>query len=99
MERASLGFTVDCAPLSRPVAIDREMWEKVVLNLLSNAFKYTLEGSVTVHLTEQDEFVELCVTDTGTGIPDRDLPHLFERFHRVEGARGRTHEGTGIGLA
>ncbi len=99
MERAGLQFTVVCPPLSRPVYIDREMWEKVVLNLLSNALKYTLEGSVTLQLTERAETVELSVTDTGAGIPEKELPHLFERFHRVDGVRGRTHEGTGIGLA
>ena len=75
------------------------MWEKVVLNLLSNAFKYTLDGSVSIKLQEHDKKVELSVTDTGAGIPDHELPRLFERFHRVEHTRGRTHEGTGIGLA
>ena len=99
MERAGLRFSVECPPLSRPVYVDREMWEKVVLNLLSNAFKYTLSGSVTVRLTELEHQVELSVRDTGVGIPKADLPHIFERFHRVEGTAGRTHEGTGIGLA
>ncbi len=99
MERAGLQFTVDCEPLTQPVYVDRDMWEKVVLNLLSNAFKYTLEGSVSVRLREQDGKVELTVTDTGAGIPEHELPRLFERFHRVEHTRGRTHEGTGIGLA
>ena len=75
------------------------MWEKIVLNLLSNAFKYTLEGSVSVFLRERGDSVELSVEDTGGGIPPAELPRLFERFHRVEGARGRTYEGTGIGLA
>jgi signal transduction histidine kinase/CheY-like chemotaxis protein len=99
MERANLQFTVDCQPLSEPVFVDREMWEKVVLNLLSNAFKYTLSGSVSVSLVERQAGVELSVTDTGAGIPEQALPKLFERFHRVEGTHGRTHEGTGIGLA
>jgi len=99
IERAGLEFIVDCRPLSRHVSIDREMWEKVVLNLLSNAFKYTFEGSITVKLLEHAETVELAVTDTGVGIPESELPHLFERFHRVEGTRGRTLEGSGIGLA
>jgi PAS domain S-box-containing protein len=99
MERAGLNFVVDIRPLSRPVYIDCEMWEKIVLNLLSNAFKYTLEGTVTVTLAERGDRVELAVSDTGGGIPEEELPRLFERFHRVEGARGRTHEGTGIGLA
>ena len=75
------------------------MWEKVVLNLLSNAFKYTFEGTVTVRVEEADGRAVLRVADTGTGIPEHELPHVFERFHRVEGARGRTLEGSGIGLA
>jgi len=74
------------------------MWEKVVLNLLSNAFKFTFVGEIAVTLRPAGAAVELAVRDTGTGIPAAELPHLFERFHRVEGARGRTHEGTGIGL-
>ncbi len=99
MEAAGLSFRVDCRPLSRPVHVDREMWEQVVLNLLSNALKYTFEGMVEVRLVERDGRALLSVEDTGTGIPDAELPHVFERFHRVEGTRGRTQEGTGIGLA
>jgi PAS domain S-box-containing protein len=99
MERAGLRFSVDCPKLSQPVYIDREMWEKVVLNLLSNAFKYTLQGSVTVSLEEREGSAELAISDTGVGIPADEQPRLFERFHRVEGTRGRTNEGTGIGLA
>jgi hypothetical protein len=75
------------------------MWEKIVLNLISNAFKYTLEGSVAAKVSEREGVAELSVSDTGVGIPDQELPRIFERFHRVEAVRGRTHEGTGIGLA
>ncbi len=99
MERAKLTFNVDCQPFSQPILIDREMWEKIVLNLLSNALKYTFEGNVSLHLTQGSGNAILTVSDTGTGIPQTELPHLFERFHRVAGARGRTFEGTGIGLA
>jgi PAS domain S-box-containing protein len=99
MERAKLVFTVDCKPFSQPVLIDREMWEKIVLNLLSNALKYTFEGAVSLHLEQSAGSALLTVSDTGTGIPQTELPRLFERFHRVAGARGRTFEGTGIGLA
>lgn len=99
MERAGLGFTIDCPPLSRPVLADREIWEKIVLNLLSNAFKFTLKGAVEIRIRERGEVAELTVSDTGTGIAEADLPHIFERFHRVERTRARTHEGTGIGLA
>jgi len=101
MERARLRFRVDCPALPLPVHIDRDMWEKIVLNLVSNAFKYTLEGevSVSLHPAADGSGVELRVRDTGVGIPDAELPRLFERFHRIEGQRGRTQEGTGIGLA
>ena len=99
VEGAGMRLVVDCPPLPEPVYVDRDMWEKIVLNLLSNAFKYTLEGQITVSLHAEGEFVRLRVEDTGTGIPADELPHLFERFHRVQGAHGRTHEGTGIGLA
>jgi signal transduction histidine kinase len=75
------------------------MWEKIVLNLLSNAFKFTFEGEITVALEWQGDHVDLIVSDTGVGIPEADLPRMFQRFHRVKHIRARTHEGTGIGLA
>jgi PAS domain S-box-containing protein len=101
MEKAGLRFRVDCAPLPEQVYVDHDMWEKIVLNLLSNAYKFTFEGEVRVSLRPSPDGLaaEFEVSDTGAGIPDHELPRLFERFHRVEGARGRTHEGTGIGLA
>ena len=99
MEKAGLDFSVECEPISEPVYVDRDMWEKMVLNLLSNAFKFTLEGSVLVRLRVVGNDVQLSVTDTGTGIPEEELPRVFERFHRVESSQGRTFEGTGIGLA
>jgi len=99
MERAGLAFTVACPPLPEPVYVDRDMWEKIVLNLLSNAFKYTLQGGVAVRVTAEEGHAVLEVQDSGSGIPAKDLPRLFERFHRVEGAHARSHEGSGIGLA
>jgi PAS domain S-box-containing protein len=99
IERAGLRLVVDCPPLSEEVYVDREMWEKVVLNLISNAFKFTFEGEIRVELREAGAGAELTVRDTGAGIPADELPRLFERFHRVKGARGRSFEGSGIGLA
>jgi PAS domain S-box-containing protein len=99
IEKAGLKLRVDCDPLPEPVYIDRDLWEKVVLNLLSNAFKHTFEGEIKVRMRWQDERVELVVQDTGVGIPAGQLPYLFERFHQVPNARSRTHEGSGIGLA
>ena len=99
VEKAEMRLVIDCPPLPEPVYVDRDMWEKIVLNLVSNAFKYTLHGEIRVSLELRGEAVVLSVADTGIGIPAAELPHLFNRFHRVEGARGRTQEGTGIGLA
>jgi signal transduction histidine kinase/DNA-binding response OmpR family regulator len=99
IERAGLAFTVDCQPLAAPAYVDSEMWEKIVLNLLSNAFKFTLEGQITVRLRTEGSHAVLEVADTGSGIPQSELPRVFERFHRIEGSAARTQEGSGIGLA
>lgn len=99
IEKAGMQLNVTCTPVSGQAYADKEMWEKIVLNLLSNAFKYTLEGSISVHLFSADGFAILQVQDTGIGIPAKELPHMFERFHRVEQSVGRTHEGSGIGLS
>jgi PAS domain S-box-containing protein len=99
VERAGLKLIVECPPLPEPVYVDREMWEKIVLNLLSNALKATFEGEIRVSISTDKTGAQLTVRDTGTGIPDHELPHLFERFSRIEGARRRSHEGSGIGLA
>ncbi|WP_165235406.1 ATP-binding protein [Aquisphaera insulae] len=98
-QKAGLRLLVDCPPMSEPVHVDRDMWEEVVLNLISNAFKFTFEGEIIVRLRRDRDAAELTVCDSGTGIPAGELPRIFERFHRIEGTRGRTHEGTGIGLA
>jgi signal transduction histidine kinase len=99
MKRAGLRLVVHAEPLPEAVYVDRRMWETIVLNLLSNAFKFTFEGEIGVTLRLAGDRIELQVRDTGTGIAAQELPRLFERFHRVEGARARTHEGSGIGLA
>jgi PAS domain S-box-containing protein len=99
IERAGLRLVVDCPPLPEAVYVDRDMWEKIVLNLLSNACKFTFAGQIAVRLAWGGAHVALAVRDTGTGIPAHELPHIFARFHRIRDARARTHEGTGIGLA
>ncbi|OBK52128.1 histidine kinase [Mycobacterium kubicae] len=99
IERAGLTFTVDCPPLDEPVYLDREMWEKVILNLLSNALKFTFEGSITVRVGREGAEAVVTVSDTGIGVPATEIPRLFERFHRVESSRARSTEGSGIGLA
>lgn len=99
IEREGLDFVVNCEALPYPVFIDREMWEKIVLNLLSNAFKFTFEGSIEVCMQLLDESIELRVTDSGVGIDAKEIPHIFERFHRAESTKSRTHDGSGIGLS
>lgn len=99
VEKAGLTFTVDCTPLDEPAYVDREMYEKIVFNLLSNAFKFTFRGGIRVTLRAKEGRVLLTVADTGVGIPAGELRHVFERFHRVEGVQGRSYEGSGIGLA
>jgi len=99
IERARMSLIVDCPTLPEAIYVDREMWEKIVLNLLSNAFKFTLAGTITVRLQCVENCVELSVADTGVGIPSEELPHLFERFHRIKNSQGRSFEGSGIGLS
>jgi len=99
VEAAGLTFNVTTEPLGEMLYVDRSLWEKVVLNLLSNAFKFTLEGGIDVTLVRAGDAAQLTVRDTGVGIPEHELPRLFERFHRIQGQASRSHEGTGIGLA
>jgi PAS domain S-box-containing protein len=100
-ERAGLKLEIECEPLPQPVLVDCDMWEKIVFNLLSNAFKFTFEGGISIKMRAADDgrTAELVVRDTGVGIPPLELPKLFERFHRVENQKSRSFEGSGIGLA
>jgi len=99
MQNAGLRFSVECQPIADPVYVDRDMWEKIVLNLLSNAYKFTFAGEVALILKPVDGEVALQVRDTGVGIPEEHREQVFERFHRIESTTARTYEGTGIGLA
>ena len=99
VDRAGLGFEVDCRPLPEPVYIDRGMWEKVVLNLLSNALKFTFDGSIRVAVRAEGREAVVTVSDTGIGVAEQEIPRLFERFHRIANSRARSNEGSGIGLA
>ncbi|MGJ7414599.1 SpoIIE family protein phosphatase [Streptomyces cinereoruber] len=99
VDKAGLDFQVDCAPLPEPVYVDRGMWEKVVLNLLSNALKFTFDGVIRVDVRAEGGEAVVTVADTGVGVAAEEMPRLFERFHRIENARSRSGEGSGIGLA
>lgn len=99
IDKAGIRFHLECSPLRRPIYVDPSMWEQIVLNLLSNAFKFTFEGEIAVSLCAVASFARLTVSDTGCGIAPTHLPHIFERFYRIQHNRSRTHEGCGIGLA
>ncbi len=98
VERAGLAFAIRCHPIDEPVYVDRGMWERIVLNLISNALKFTFEGRIDVTLHASGSYVELVVSDTGTGIAAEHHPHVFRHFYRIPDARGRTKEGSGLGL-
>jgi|GEM_PF-311164 len=90
---------IDARPGLPEVRLDPKRFRQVLANLLSNAVRYTpAEGEIRIDIRRVEEEVELCVSDTGPGIPTEDLPHLFERFYRGDPARGRT-AGSGLGLA
>lgn len=99
IEHAGLELIIQTELFTEIAYIDRDMWEKVLLNLLSNAFKFTFEGSITVTLHQAGNNAGLTVRDTGIGIAEEDLPRIFGRFERLRAARTRTIEGSGIGLA
>lgn len=82
------------------VHIDRQRFEQVMMNLLDNALKYSHQGStVSIDVRMEKKNVMIMISDEGIGIPEADLPHIFERFYRVDKSRSRTGGGTGLGLA
>ncbi|KAG9096794.1 hypothetical protein FRC06_008307 [Ceratobasidium sp. 370] len=99
IEKSGIQFEVDCDLGAKQLTyVDPELWEKILFNLVGNAFKYTLSGRITVSIKYIDGFAVFSVTDTGVGIPPKDRLKICERFHRVASV-SRSHEGTGIGLA
>ena len=80
------------------VFIDADRLREVVTNLFDNAVKYTQAGKITIGLTGDNQVVQLYVKDTGGGIASEDLPHLFQKFYRVDNTATRTIGGTGLGL-
>ena len=98
-ERAGVALSIRCDPIPEPVYVDRDKWEKIVLNLLSNALKFTFAGTVRITQRVLRDHIQLEVQDTGCGIAAEDLTRVFERFFRGRPSQTRTHEGTGIGLS
>ncbi|HTA82515.1 MAG TPA: response regulator, partial [Bacteroidia bacterium] len=99
IEKAGLKLEIEAASFIQPVYIDKEMWEKIIFNLLSNAFKYTLKGKITVRIYPENNHAVIEVIDTGIGIAKQEQSKVFERFHRTQNSMGRSFEGTGIGLS
>ncbi|HET6622744.1 MAG TPA: HAMP domain-containing sensor histidine kinase, partial [Candidatus Saccharimonadales bacterium] len=80
------------------VKADADKLEEVLSNLVENAIKYTPQGSVSVDVSGDNELVKFSVSDTGLGIPAEDIPHLFQKFYRVDSSDTREIGGTGLGL-
>ncbi|HEY0769063.1 MAG TPA: ATP-binding protein, partial [Sphingobacteriaceae bacterium] len=99
IEKAGMQLVVKSDSAGTLGIVDIEMWEKIILNLLSNAFKYSEQGTIEVLVESKENVVSVSVKDSGIGIPESELENIFQRFHRVQSARGRSQEGTGIGLA
>jgi heavy metal sensor kinase len=92
-----LGVSIGAIP---PVTGERMMLQQAFSNLIDNAIKYTHEGgTVTVEAESVPPWVEIRIRDTGVGIPKEDLPHVFERFYRVDKSRSRQTGGSGLGLS
>lgn len=96
--KSDIRYVVDVPEGEAEVWLDLDLWEKVVFNIIGNAFKYCLRGSIEVRVQKCKRYAEFSVTDTGCGIAESELGRIFERFHRVE-STSRSQEGTGIGLA
>ena len=82
------------------ILADEARLSQILINLLDNAIKYTKDGGdVTVSARPKDKYVQIDISDTGIGIPEEDIPRIFERFYRVDKARSRELGGTGLGLS
>ena len=93
-------LTLDCPDDLPSVDGDRERIEQVIMNIVSNAIKYTADGGIiSMTAGTTGKYVYVKVSDNGVGIPEKDLPRLFERFYRVDKARSRESGGTGLGLS
>ncbi|KAI8912217.1 hypothetical protein DFJ77DRAFT_542014 [Powellomyces hirtus] len=101
IETGGLKFIVDVPDEPLHAWVDPDMWDKIVCNLISNAYKFTLKGEIVITMSRDPggRVIRLSVKDTGCGISPEALEKLFQRFYRVQSSIGRSHEGSGIGLA
>lgn len=101
-DKRDITLTVEAGPEldDHDIYVDVEKFDRILLNLLSNAMKFTLPGGkVTTSAAVKDGHLQICVTDTGIGIPAEQLPHVFDRFRQADSGQSREFAGTGIGLA
>jgi signal transduction histidine kinase len=99
IEKAGMELHVGARAIQGEVYVDVELWERIILNLVSNAFKYSTQGTISVEIRQEGAEVQVSVNDDGIGIPPEEQEKIFDRFHRIEHSAGRSQEGTGIGLA
>ncbi len=95
------GLQINYLPVRSDLMLfgDRDRLRQVFVNLLTNALKYTEKGEISIIVEEMNKSAKITVKDSGIGIPEEDLPRVFERFYRVDKARSREIGGTGLGLA
>ncbi|HLZ85712.1 MAG TPA: ATP-binding protein [Puia sp.] len=99
IEKAGMRLHVGARKIAGDVYVDVELWERIILNLVSNAFKYSQQGTISVEVRQEGGEIQVSVSDDGVGIPVEEQERIFDRFHRIENSEGRSQEGTGIGLA
>jgi PAS domain S-box-containing protein len=98
IERSGMELHVKTEEPGSAVYVDKEMWEKIVLNLISNAFKYSYKGRIEISLRRAGKNLNLTVLDTGIGIPVSEQKKIFDRFYSIQNVQARSGEGAGIGL-
>jgi signal transduction histidine kinase len=99
-ESKNLKIDLDVESNLPMVYADIGMIEKVIQNILDNAIKFTPEkGKILLKLRKVEQNVEVIISDSGHGIPEDELPHIFDRYHKIKRVKDSDHEGTGLGLA
>jgi len=98
-EEKGIRLSLSCRADLPEMVSDESRVYQILQNIIGNAVKFTEEGSVTISASADDERLRVAVEDTGIGIDEADLPHIFEEFRQLDGTLARKYEGTGLGLA